>query len=240
MYLSFFSLSFTFTLWSVRIAKSTIWQVLSFFSFFFFVDGQTYNNKSVRLAEIRWSECISESRRSLYVSFSRPDSGWGIYHWFVRSNLNFLHSSQWITLPTHLCLVLYSFFANLLHSLMVWLIVSFLSLHIQHLMFCCILAILPLVWLVLMALFCATIKRDSVFLLKFPFLSHVHLFSFEMPLVSRFKRPDICLSSSFCLLVIYVLLIFVLSELFMVIMISLSQCFLCSLQVIVLMRQCCF
>ena len=37
-YLSFFSLSFNFTLWSARIAKSTNQQVLFFFLFFFFVD----------------------------------------------------------------------------------------------------------------------------------------------------------------------------------------------------------
>ena len=35
-YLSFFSLSFNFTQWSARTAKSTKWQVLSLFSFFFF------------------------------------------------------------------------------------------------------------------------------------------------------------------------------------------------------------
>ncbi len=39
-----------------------------------------------------------------------------------------------------------------------------------------------------MVLFCAAIRRDSVSLLKFPFLSHVHLFSREMSLVSRLKR----------------------------------------------------
>ena len=71
--------------------------------------------------------------------------------------------SQWITLPTQSCLVLYSFCANLLHSLIMWLIVSSLPPYSLHLLFCCVLSILALVWLVLMVLFSAAIRRDSVF-----------------------------------------------------------------------------
>ena len=41
--------------------------------------------------------------------------------------------------------------------------------HSLHLLFCCVLSILALIWLVLTALFCATIRRESVSLLKFPF-----------------------------------------------------------------------
>ena len=78
--------------------------------------------KSGHLAEIRWSVCISKFQRSLCVSFSRTDTGLDIYHSFVCSNLNFLHNSQWITLPTQSCPILYYFCANSLHSLM-WLIV---------------------------------------------------------------------------------------------------------------------
>ena len=63
------------------------------------------------------------------VSLPRIDDGLCIYHLFVWSNLNFLHNSQWITLPTQLCLVLYSFCANLLHSLIMWLVDSSLSPH---------------------------------------------------------------------------------------------------------------
>ena len=65
--------------------------------------------KSDRLAEIRWSVCISKSKGSLCVSFSRTDSGLCIHHFFVWSNCNFLHSFQLITLPTESCLLLYSF-----------------------------------------------------------------------------------------------------------------------------------
>ena len=60
-YLSVFLLSFSFTLWSARMAKSTIQQVL------FFLLTIT---RSGRLAKIRWSICISRSQRILYVSFT--------------------------------------------------------------------------------------------------------------------------------------------------------------------------
>ena len=56
--------------------------------------------KSSLLAEIRWSVCMSKSHRGLCVSFSGIAAGLSIYHLFVWSNLNFLHISHWITLPT--------------------------------------------------------------------------------------------------------------------------------------------
>ena len=63
---------------------------------------------------------------------------------------------MWITFPTQSCLVLYSFRANLQHSLIMWLIVSSISPHNLHLLFCCISSIF------LKALFCTAIRRDSV------------------------------------------------------------------------------
>ena len=105
--------------------------------------------RSGLLAEIRWSVCISKSHRSLCVSFSMTGAGLCIYHLLAWSHLNFLHISQWITLPTQSCLALYSFCANLLHSLIMWLIVSSLSLLSLHLLFCCVLFILTLIWLFL-------------------------------------------------------------------------------------------
>ena len=90
-YLSFFSFAFNFTLWSVGTAKSTILQVL--FLLLLII------TRFSRLAEIRWSVCISKSQRSLCVSFYRIDSGLCVYHLFVLSNFNFLHNSLWITLP---------------------------------------------------------------------------------------------------------------------------------------------
>ena len=114
-YLSFFSLSFRFILWSAGTAKSTILQILFFFIIII---------RSGLLAGIRWSVCMLKSHRSLCESFSRTGAGLCIYHLFVWSNWNFLHISQWITLPTQSCLALYSVCATLLHSLIMWLIVS--------------------------------------------------------------------------------------------------------------------
>ena len=88
---------------------------LFFFSFFFFL---LIIIRFGLLAEIRWSVSMSKSHRSFCVLFSRTGTGLCIYHFFfISSNLNFLHISQWITLPTQSCLVLYSFCANLLYSL---------------------------------------------------------------------------------------------------------------------------
>ena len=95
-YLSFFSLSFNFTLWSAGIGKSTILQVL--FLLLIII-------RSTRLAGIWWSACISKSQRSLCVSFSRTDSRLCIYNFFVWSNFNFLRNSQSVILPTQSCLV---------------------------------------------------------------------------------------------------------------------------------------
>ena len=112
-YLSFFSLSFSFILWSAGTAKSTILQILFFFLLIII--------RSDLLADIRWSVCMSKSHGSLCMSFSRTDAGLCIYHLFVWPNLNFFHISQWITLPIQSCLVLHSFWANLL---IMWLMVS--------------------------------------------------------------------------------------------------------------------
>ena len=70
-YLSFFSLSFNFTLWSAGTAKSTIFQDL-FFLLIIIRFG--------RLAEIRWSVCMLKSHRSLCVSFR----WWVVHIPFVR------------------------------------------------------------------------------------------------------------------------------------------------------------
>ena len=102
-------------------------------------------------------------------------------HWSYLQCYLFLYLSS---LLVHLifCFVIFFFHlhffyhvcrANLLHSLIIWLMVSSLSPHSLHLLFCWALSILALIWLVLMALSCAAIRRDSVSLLKFPFLSHV-------------------------------------------------------------------
>ena len=115
---------------------------LFLFFFFFFLLTITWSS---RLVQIRWSVCISKDKRILYASFSKVDSKLFIcYHLFVWSNLNFLHIFHWITLPTQSCLVLYSFCANLQHSIIRWLIVSSLSPHNLHLLFCCVVSLLAL------------------------------------------------------------------------------------------------
>ena len=124
--------------------------------------------RSSLLAEISWS-AVCQSPIGVYVSFSRTAAGLCWYCLFVWSNFNFLHISQWITLPTQSCLVLYFFWAYFLHSLIMWLMVSSLSPHCLHLLFCCVLSILALIWLVLGVLICAAICRDYFSLLKFTF-----------------------------------------------------------------------
>ena len=101
--------------------------------------------RSGRLAEIRGYVCISKSPRRLCVSFTETDSGLCMYHLFRLPNFNFLHNFRWITWSTHSCLVLYSFWASLLHSLIMWLIVSSLSPDNLHLLLCCVLSILALI-----------------------------------------------------------------------------------------------
>ena len=57
---------------------------------------------------------------------------------------------------------------------------------------CCFVSsylILTLIWLVIMVLFCAAIWRDSISLIKFPFLSYVQVLSCEMLFINHLKRP---------------------------------------------------
>ena len=83
-YLSFFSHSFRFILWSDRTAKSTILQILFFLLIIM---------RSGLLAGISSSVCMLKSHWSLCVSFFRTDARLCIYHSFVWSNWNFLHIS---------------------------------------------------------------------------------------------------------------------------------------------------
>ena len=81
------------------------------------------------------------------------------------------------------------FYANLLHSLIMWLIVSSLSPY-NHLLFCWVLSIFVLIWLVLMAWFCTAIKRDSVSLLMPPFLSYYYCYYYYWYLLLQsFSHP---------------------------------------------------
>ena len=138
-YLSFFSLTFNFTLWSAG-------TVLYLASWRFLVDYY-----------LVWSSSRDEVIR-LYLKI--PEEFVCVILQVV--HIPFIHVVKLQCLPRfpvdHLvqpCLVLYSLCANLLHSLIMWLIVLSLSPHNLHLLFCCVLSLLDLIWLVLMALFCA-------------------------------------------------------------------------------------
>ena len=72
-YLSFFSLSFRFILWSAGTAKSTILLILFLLLIIM---------RSGLLAGIRWSVCMLKSHRSLCESFSRTGAGYfKLYNW---------------------------------------------------------------------------------------------------------------------------------------------------------------
>ena len=58
-----------------------------------------------------------------------------------------------------------------------------------------------------MTLYCAAVRRDSASLLKFPFPCNIRIFSCDMSLISRLKRPHTCFSSYFCFLVISLLFV---------------------------------
>ena len=140
--------------------------------------------RSGRLAEIRWSICLSKSNRSLFLILL--ERCWVVHIPFVRMvKLKFL--AQFLV--DHLAHQVMSSLIHLRCKFVVfafmWLMVLSQSPHNPHLLFCCILSIHALIWLVLMALFWAAIKRDSVSLLRFPFLSHVQVFSCEMLLISQ-------------------------------------------------------
>ena len=66
-----------------------------FFFFFFFL---LIVIRSGRLAEIRWSDCISKSQKSLCVSLFRIDSGLCIHHLFTWSNFGSLARSRYLSL----------------------------------------------------------------------------------------------------------------------------------------------
>ena len=88
-YVSLFLVSFTFTLFSARKAKSIIRQVFVLLSI----------TKFGHLAEKRWFLCTWKSKTILCTSFFRMDSVLPIYYLFVWSNLIFLHNTLRITLP---------------------------------------------------------------------------------------------------------------------------------------------
>ena len=88
-FLSVFSLSFIFTLWSSGTETSTRWQIL----FFLLI-----KIRSDLLTETEWSYCISTSQGILCILFSGKDPSLCIYHLLVWSDLNLLQNYQWVPL----------------------------------------------------------------------------------------------------------------------------------------------
>ena len=211
-YLSFFSHSFSFILWSAGTAKSTILHVLFFFCW-------------LLLSLVFWpwlgDPCVCQSPIGVYVCHFLGQVLGCTYTicWHGQIYISCTSPSGSLCRPNHV----YSFGANLLHSLM-WLMVSSLSLHSLHLLFCCVISIFALIWLVLTSLSCAAIRRDSVSLLKFPFLSHVRVLSCEM-FISRLNHPYSSFPSHFYFLVIVILLSIVLSVSFLKAVMSAPSCF---------------
>ena len=91
----------------------------------------SYWKESLRVA-LYYSQptiCLLKSQRILSLSYSRTNSGLCIYYLSVWSSSCLLHNSQWVTIPTHSCLLLYFFYAKLLHSFIMWVTLIISALH---------------------------------------------------------------------------------------------------------------
>ena len=75
-----------------------------------------------------------------------------------------------------------------------------------------------------MASFCSVIRRDSVSLLRFPFLGDIHVFSREISLGCRLKRQLNCFSFHFSFFCYFFLLMLVLSFIIIIIIIIIIIC----------------
>ena len=136
--------------------------------------------KSDRLARISWSVFTTNSKRTLCFSFFRTESVLSIYICVLRFTIlgTFLNSS-----PSSSSRVeSYSLFAMIccIRLLSDW------SFRLYHRITYLFYLLHPLYFhlnIVLMALFCAAIRRDFLFLLKGPSLSYVQVFSCEISLV---------------------------------------------------------
>ena len=113
--------------------------------------------------------------------------------------------SQWICLPIQSCLLLYSFWASLGHSLTIWLIASSALLHILQLVCSCHLSMSPLIRLVWMACSWATHANPSVSRFRIPFCNNCpsiltpYFLSLSYKQARQhFSSQEIVLSSFFC------------------------------------------
>ena len=135
----------------------------------------------------------------LHFSFSITKSSLCSYYFSFTSIPYFQQIPQWIFVPNQSWHLLYSFWANLLHSLNLWLTLSPASPHILHLMFSWVLSIFAFMLLILIAYSCAVIIKASVVLFEHPFLSHPHQSSLALPFVYLIN----CLCNCFCVLCVF-------------------------------------
>ena len=145
---------------------------------------------------IKWSICISKSQRILWVSFSR------VVHIPVFRSVKYKLLTQlpvdYIPHPVVFGLILFLHFIRLLCD---W------SFRICHHITCIVIfgvSFLLAFYIVLMALFYAAIRRDSVWFLRFSFLSHVLIFSCDISLVCRLNCPYSCFSSLYCFIDVFI------------------------------------
>ena len=145
-----------------------------------------------------------QTTNNMVFHWSLTYSGLSIYNLFVWSNSRFLHNSQWITFPTQSYLVLYSFGASLLYSLIMRLVVLFLSPHRLRLLICCVLSKFALTLLVPMALFYTVIGRNSGSPWNFTFLSDVRVFRVRFRLLVVWSIHRVSFFSYFIRILLYI------------------------------------
>ena len=126
MYFSLFLISFNFTLCSTRTAKFTNRQFLFTFCFFSLSQGLVV---WPRLGDL----FVSQNTGEVYVSYSPGrilGCAYTIY-WYGQNEISFQIPCRSPTPPSKLSLIIQSFCANLLHSLIMRLITLFVSVHSQ-------------------------------------------------------------------------------------------------------------
>ena len=119
--------------------------------------------------------------------FCRTIFGLCILYLPVGWNFSHLHNSWSHTFPTQTSLFFDSFCTILLHSLILWFIVSPLSSHSLPLLFYWFLSIIACTWLVYMRLFLPTIDNDSVSVFTYLSWNYIQVTSCTLFLVCLLK-----------------------------------------------------
>ena len=138
---------------------------------------------------ISWSLCSVKSHSNLHLSFFSPISGLCSHYFSFTYIPHFLHISQWIFAPNQSCCLLYSFWANSLHSLNTWFTLSSAFPQILQLQLSEVLSIFFCMLLVLVPYSCVAIMKAFIVLLKHPLLSHLHPSSVTLAIVCLINCP---------------------------------------------------